>query len=72
LDHVAQPADHVDVIDPPTGKLERIALYNRSALTPGSTITGPALIVEDETTTLVTESFSARIDALGSIVMNRS
>jgi N-methylhydantoinase A len=41
-------------------------------LTPGSTITGPALIVEDETTTLVTESFSARIDALGSIVMNRS
>jgi N-methylhydantoinase A len=71
-DHVAQPADHVDVIDPPTGKLERIALYNRSALTPGSTITGPALIVEDETTTLVTEGFSARIDALGSIVMNRS
>ncbi|MDB5519016.1 MAG: hypothetical protein JWQ17_5774 [Tardiphaga sp.] len=72
LDHVAQPADYVDVIDPPTGQLERIALYNRSALTPGSTITGPALIVEDETTTLVTESFSARIDALGSIVMNRS
>jgi N-methylhydantoinase A len=72
LDHVAEPADYVDVIDPPTGQLERIALYNRSALTPGSTITGPALIVEDETTTLVTESFSARIDALGSIVMNRS
>jgi N-methylhydantoinase A len=71
-DHVAQPADHVDVVDPPTGKLERIALYNRNVLTPGSTITGPALIVEDETTTLVTEGFCARIDALGSIVMNRS
>ncbi|MEH2483264.1 N-methylhydantoinase A [Nitrobacteraceae bacterium AZCC 2146] len=71
-DHAATPADHVDVIDPPAGKLERIALYNRSALTPGSTIAGPALIVEDETTTLVTKSFTARIDALGSVVMTRT
>jgi N-methylhydantoinase A len=71
-DHTAKPANHVDVIDPPTGKLERIALYNRSALTPGSTIAGPALIVEDETTTLVTKSFTARIDALGSVVMTRT
>jgi N-methylhydantoinase A len=71
-DHAATPADNVNVIDPPTGKLERIALYNRSALTPGSTIAGPALIVEDETTTLVTKSFTARIDALGSVVMTRT
>jgi N-methylhydantoinase A len=71
-DHTAKPANHVDVIDPPTGKLERITLYNRSALTPGSTIAGPALIVEDETTTLVTKSFTARIDALGSVVMTRT
>ncbi|MET0969461.1 MAG: hydantoinase/oxoprolinase family protein [Tardiphaga sp.] len=71
-DLAAAPADHVDVIDPPTGKFERIALYNRNALTPGSTIAGPALIVEDETTTLVTKSFTARIDALGAIVMTRT
>ncbi|SHI09613.1 hydantoinase/oxoprolinase family protein [Bradyrhizobium erythrophlei] len=71
-DHVAKPASHVDVIDPLTGKPELIALYNRSALTPGSTIAGPALIVEDETTTLVTKSFTARIDALGSVVMTRT
>jgi N-methylhydantoinase A len=71
-EHTAQPADHVDVIDPPTGKLERIALYNRNALTPGSMIAGPALIVEDETTTLVTKSFTARIDAFGAVVMTRT
>ena len=33
---------------------------------------GPALIVEDETTTMVTHGFTARIDALGSIVMTRT
>jgi N-methylhydantoinase A len=71
-DHPATPADHVAVTDPATGGLERIALYNRSALTPGSTIAGPALIVEDETTTMVTKSFTARIDALGSVVMTRT
>jgi N-methylhydantoinase A len=71
-DQVAKPASHVDVIDPQTGKPELIALYDRSALTPGSTIPGPALIVEDETTTLVTKSFTARIDAFGSVVMTRT
>jgi len=72
VDHLATPADHVEVVDPLSGKLERIALYNRSELTPGSTIAGPALIVEDETTTLVTKRFTARIDALGSVVMTRT
>jgi N-methylhydantoinase A len=71
-DHPARPADHVQVIDPTTGGLERIALHNRSELTPGSTIAGPALIVEDETTTMVTKSFTARVDALGSVVMTRT
>jgi N-methylhydantoinase A len=70
--HAAEPADHVDVIDPPTGRLESIALYNRGALMPGSTIAGPALIVEDETTTLVTKTFTARIDAFGAVVMTRT
>jgi N-methylhydantoinase A len=70
--HVAEPADHVDVIDPPSGGLESIALYNRGALMPGSTIAGPALIVEDETTTLVTKTFTARIDAFGAVVMTRT
>jgi N-methylhydantoinase A len=71
-DHIATPADRVEVVDPLSGKLERIPLYNRSELTAGSTIAGPALIVEDETTTLVTKRYTARIDALGSVVMIRT
>lgn len=71
-DHDVAFADEVDVIDSASGELQRIALYERSSLTPGSTMVGPALIVEDETTTLVTGSFTARVDALGSIVMTRT
>jgi N-methylhydantoinase A len=70
-DHFANPVAEVDVMDPGSGKLQKSALYVRSQLTPGSTMTGPALIVEDETTTLVTHGFTARIDALGSVVMTR-
>lgn len=71
-DRPATPAAAVDVVDPLGGRLQSIALYVRGALQPGSTIKGPALIVEDETTTLVTGGFIARIDALGSIVMTRT
>lgn len=66
------PATHVNVVAPQTGLSEPIALYNRRDLPPGSILAGPALIVEDETTTMVTHAFIARIDALGSIVMTRS
>lgn len=68
----AEPAAHVDVVAPQTGKPESIALYNRRDLAPGSSLAGPALIVEDETTTMVTHGYTARIDALGSIVMTRN
>jgi N-methylhydantoinase A len=70
--HPVEPAAHVEVVDPGSGRFEAVALYNRSDLAPGATIAGPALIVEDETTTMVTRRFSARIDALGSIVLTRT
>jgi N-methylhydantoinase A len=67
----AEPAAHVEVIDPASGRFEAVALYNRRDLVPGTAVAGPALIVEDETTTMVTRRFSARIDALGSVVLTR-
>jgi N-methylhydantoinase A len=70
--HPVGPAAHVEVVDPGSGRFEAVALYNRGDLAPGATIAGPALIVEDETTTMVTRRFSARIDALGSIVLTRT
>ena len=48
-----------------------IPLYRREAMTPGATISGPAIIAEDETSTFVSTSFDAHIDAAGCIVMDR-
>ncbi len=49
----------------------QILRYARTDLIPGDSVPGPALIVEAETTTFVTGAFDARIDAAGSIVMDR-
>jgi N-methylhydantoinase A len=70
-DH-ARPADAVKVVDPETATTETIPLYIRDDLVVGAICEGPALIVEDETTTMVTRGFTARIDSLGSIVMTRT
>ena len=47
-------------------------VYERCRLAPGMRIDGPAVIVEDETTTLVPASFGAEINASGYIVMERT
>ena len=52
-----------------SGRHENAALHERSALGPGMSLDGPALIVEDGTTTVVPQGFSARINALGQIVL---
>jgi N-methylhydantoinase A len=68
----ARPADRVRVVDPETAATETVPLYIRDELAVGAICEGPSLIVEDETTTLVTRGFTARIDSLGSIVMTRT
>jgi N-methylhydantoinase A len=71
-DVVVRPGETVRLADPGSGHLAPVALYERSLLAPGNVIPGPALIVEDETTTYVTALFTARINGLGHIVMTRS
>ena len=46
------------------------AVHVRADLTPGMTLTGPALIVEDQTTTVVTSTFDATVNPLGYLVMS--
>jgi N-methylhydantoinase A len=53
------------------GQVIEIPLYRRDEMAPGATITGPAVIAEDETSTFVSMSFDAHIDGAGSIVMER-
>ena len=60
------------VFDPETGEFVEVAIYERPALSPGATLKGPAVIVEDETSTVIGSNFAARIDALGYIELSRS
>jgi N-methylhydantoinase A len=67
----APEARRRQVFDPETGEFVDVAIYERPALTPGATLKGPAVIVEDETSTVVGCNFDARIDAFGYIEMTR-
>jgi N-methylhydantoinase A len=69
--YVAEPARYRPVFDRDTGEFATIAIHERRDLRPGAQIRGPAIIVEDETSTVVTRHFAARIDAFGYIQMTR-
>ncbi|MDA0663584.1 MAG: hydantoinase/oxoprolinase family protein [Proteobacteria bacterium] len=66
------PSGRRPVFDPVTQSFAEIAQYRRDDLLPGMRVAGPAIIAEDETSTFVSASFNARIDASGFIVMERS
>ena len=66
-----QAAGQRALFDPQTGERRVIPLYWRFDLTPGTVIEGPAVIAEEETSTLVSAGFTATLNALGYIVMQR-
>ncbi len=57
--------------DPATLGLTDHAVYVRDELPPDTEVAGPAIIVEDETSTLVGSSFSAKIVSNGAIELSR-
>ncbi len=59
------------VLDPASGDILSYGQFRRAELSPGDRIVGPALIVEDETTTVVSPAFDAAIDARGYIILTR-
>ncbi|MEM7301820.1 MAG: hydantoinase/oxoprolinase family protein [Pseudomonadota bacterium] len=54
-----------------TGQPIEAGLFHRGALSAGDKIGGPALIIEPQTTTLVSSDFDARIDGEGNIWLVR-
>ena len=54
-----------------TGKSRSAAIFDRADLRPGDRIAGPALIVEPQTTTMVSADFGAEIDGRGNIWLSR-
>ncbi|MGX9356835.1 hypothetical protein ACS3SW_17215 [Roseobacteraceae bacterium S113] len=48
------------------------AIYERDALAPGAQIEGPALIIEPQSTTLVSADFRAHLDGAGNIWLTQN
>ena len=67
----AQPLALRQVLDPASGVYRSVAIYDRAALEPGARIAGPAVVVEDDTSTLVSATFDAQVNRLGYIVLTR-
>ncbi len=71
LPYSPEPARRRAVFDQEAGELVTVAIHERSTLRPGAQIPGPAIIVEDETSTVLTRHFDAAIDAFGYIELTR-
>jgi N-methylhydantoinase A len=60
------------IYDPALGKQVAAPIYWRFDLLPGATVKGPAIIAEDETSTIVGANFHATINSLGYIILERN
>jgi N-methylhydantoinase A len=67
----APPCDWRNVFDVGEGAWIKAAVYRRSELPHGTTFPGPAIIVEESTSTVIGPRYDVAIAADGSIVMNR-
>jgi len=63
----AIPSGSTMVFDGDRGEMTRIDFFERSSLAAGNVVRGPAIIVEDETSTFVPAAFAARITSRGFI-----
>ena len=66
---VPAPTGRRSVLEPGQGRMVTYALYWRADLEPGDRLVGPAIIAEDETSTVVPGSWSAAITAAGAILL---
>jgi N-methylhydantoinase A len=66
-----RPRSQRKLIDPNSGEFIAAPVHWRGDLAPGTRIAGPAVIGEDETSTVVGAPFEARIDRFGYIELTR-
>jgi N-methylhydantoinase A len=66
-----KPSGKRRVFDPNAGEFLQVPIFWRPDLKPGMELRGPAVIAEDETSTVVSPLFNARIDRFGYIQLSR-
>jgi N-methylhydantoinase A len=57
------------IVDARLGRPISVPVFERSALPVGAAVKGPALIVEEDTSTYVSPSFDVEVDAGGALVL---
>ena len=67
----ARPTGTQLVRDTVTGETSAWAVHERESLPPGSRVTGPAIIAENETSTMIGAGWRGLINSLGYIEMMR-
>ncbi|WP_158922289.1 hydantoinase/oxoprolinase family protein [Acidisphaera sp. S103] len=67
----AAPVRTQPVRDTTTGEVSDWAIYDRTGLVPWASIAGPAIVTEDETSTLIGPGWTAVVNGLGYIEMTR-
>jgi N-methylhydantoinase A len=67
----ANPVITQSFLNPSAAQRTDVPVYLREHLQPGECITGPALIAEDQTTTVITSHYQAVVDERGYIVLTR-
>jgi len=65
------PVGQRQLVDTATGGRVTAPVYRRETLQPGMQLRGPAVIVEQDTTTVVSARFRASIRALGALILER-
>jgi N-methylhydantoinase A len=53
------------------GGIVQAALFRRAALPPGARFAGPAVVVQDDTTSWVPPGFTGTVDAFGNLILRR-
>jgi N-methylhydantoinase A len=59
------------VYDPAAQRFRRAAIHERPTLQPGMRLQGPALVIEDQTTSVVGAGFRASVNSLGYLMLDR-
>jgi N-methylhydantoinase A len=63
------PAGERSIFDAGAGRRQRVPVFERGKLKPGMAVQGPALVVEDGTSTYVSPGFDLMVDAGNALVM---
>jgi N-methylhydantoinase A len=66
-----KPRGRRALFDPQAGEFQDVPIYWRGDLASGAKIAGPAVIAEDDTSTVVSPLFEAQVDKFGYIALTR-